>query len=110
MKKETFIGQLNQRIFIKKKNDVKSDVSGSTTKKLIVFKECWAKVVDVSSSEKLDGKVVYVNVKDFIIRHDVRLGSALQEMQIEYKGLNYEVISVLAQGKGYLKLKGVHRE
>lgn len=112
MKNETFIGQLNERITIKSVVPIKSETSGAETKQLEVLKPCWAKVQDVSGTEETNGRVIYVNTKEFIVRFDERLtGPSATEKEIEYDGENYEVVSVLKIGrKIYLKIKGIKCE
>lgn len=108
----TFIGELNERITIKSFVDIKSTISGESTKQLQVLKNCWAKVEDVSGSEEVEGRVVYVNVKAFTVYFDKRLtGASATDKQIEYNGETYQIVSDTKIGrKRYLKLKAFKRE
>lgn len=112
MKNETFIGELDYRITIKTVVPIKSETTGEETKQLEVLKPCWAKVLDVSGSEETNGRVVYVNAKEFIVRFDKRLiGPSATDKEIEYDGENYEIVSIFKIGrKRYLKIKGIKRE
>lgn len=109
---KTFIGELNERITIKSYVAIKSATSGAPSKQLEVLKNCWSKVEDVSGTEELEGRIVYVNTKNFTVSYDERLaGPQATEKQIEYEGETYGIIAVLKIGrKRYLKIKAVKRE
>lgn len=109
---QTFIGELNERITIKSETQTKSPKSGASTSVWQVLKNCWAKVKDVSGSEEIEGRVVYINTKVFTVRHDSRLvGAGATEKQVLYENETYNIIGVASIGrKRYLEVKAVKRD
>ncbi|XRE42217.1 hypothetical protein ACIVBQ_000421 [Tenacibaculum discolor] len=109
---KTFIGELNERITIKSVVKIKSPTSGAPTSTMQVLKNCWSKVKDVSGTEEVEGRIVYVNTKEFTVRYDERLtGTGAHEKEIDYEGETYNIIDVSKIGrKRYLAVKGVKRD
>jgi SPP1 family predicted phage head-tail adaptor len=107
-KNETYIGELTERVTIQSYVESKSEVTGATSSTWQVLKNCWAKVEDVSGSEEIEGRIVYVNTKLFVLRYDARLvgPGATTGKQILFEGEEYNIVSVSNIGtKRYLKLK-----
>ena len=98
MSKQTYIGQLNERITIQRDVAQKSDVSGSVQRSWQVLRNCWAKVEDVLGSESIEGRVMYLNTKLFTIRYDRSMLMAT-DRRVEYMGRYYNIISIQPQGR-----------
>lgn len=105
---DAYIGELTERITIQSYIESKSLSTGATNSTWQVLKNCWAKVEDVSGTEEIEGRVVYVNTKSFVLRYDARLvgASVTKRYQILFDGEQYNIVSVSKIGvKRYLKLK-----
>ncbi len=98
MRKNISIGELNERINLQREIQQKSDVSGSIQRVWKVYKNCWAKVVDLSGSEEIEGRILYVNTKVFTIRFDRSMLNAT-DRRVEYMGFYYNIVSVITKGK-----------
>ncbi|AUC13826.1 hypothetical protein BTO06_01075 [Tenacibaculum sp. SZ-18] len=105
---EAYIGELTERVTIQSYVESKSQSTGATTSTWQVLKNCWAKVEDVSGTEEIEGRIVYVNKKSFVLRYDARLvgPGATKEKQVLFDDEKYNIVSVSKIGvKRYLRIK-----
>lgn len=111
MNTNTYIGQLDRRISIKE--DVRATSStGEKTKTPTLFNTVWSKVEDVSGNEDIDGKIIALNVRKYIVRYDPALVlKEITDMFIDDAGEVYNIHSVSYQGrKEFITLKCSKRE
>lgn len=107
----TYIGQLDTRISIKENVRVTSTTGEKTTTPTL-FNTVWSKVEDVTGNEDVDGKIIALNVRKYIVRYDPALVvKQITDMFIDHDGDVYNIHSVSYQGrKEYITLKCSKRE
>lgn len=103
-------GQLNKRIAVKSITYNRSAI-GEPEQVSQLLVDCWAKKVDVSGNEEIEGKVLVVNVVNFYIRYRENIAENATQMYVVYKSKEYNIVAVSENGvKAYLELKCVLRE
>lgn len=106
-----FTGQLDQRISIVER--VRStSTTGSKNFTTSEVSAAWAKVEDVAGNEELDGKVIALNVRRYIIRYNPAVEEKqINDLYIVHSGATYNIHSVDYVGrKEYVVLKCSKRE
>ncbi len=112
MHQKVFVGELDIRVSVVEIVGQKSPLSGSIIEKEQLIKNCWAKIEDLTSQEKQEGKIALYATKEFIIRYDKRLyGVGATQRVIKYQDKGYDIFDVSIIGrKRYLSIKAVKRE
>ena len=107
---EIKIGNLNRLIVLKKITTVVSS-TGEETKTEVLYKTVYAQLNDLSGSENEDGKVMYLNVRKYIVRYNLEILTAGETMLITDIDGTYNIHSIEQIGRrDYLALKCSKRE
>lgn len=110
MEKNINIGQLKEKIqivtVVKQPNAINELVEQEQT-----VSNCYAMLKDLTGSEAIDGKVIALDVKVFIIHYRSAIEKSAVKLFVRYLGLDYNINGVSRIGhKKYLALKCSHRE
>ena len=105
MAKKIQIGTLDRRVTLVKFDSVKT-TTGSPEKTEVTVGTFWAKIVDVSSDEDVEGQVISLSVRKYIMRYQQQLITEGVLMTIKDVDGNYQVHGVTQIGrKEYIELK-----
>lgn len=109
---KVYVGQLDRRVAIHRYTTVKDDI-GESNKQQQLLVETWSKVQHVSGTEQTEGKVISLNVRDYIIRFVQAVyddGEMLGIVDALDQGV-FDIYAVEMIGrKEYLRLKARRRE
>lgn len=111
MNKPINIGQLKHRITINQVTEIKSPTTGEKVPTEVLYKSVWSKIDDVSGSESLEGKVISLNVRKYIVAYRKEIVINGETMLVVDVDGTYNVNSVQQVGfKQYLILKCSKKE
>ena len=111
MKTSVKIGQLNRAVILKKITTVTSTTGSEKETEVDFINPLWAALDDVSGNESEDGKVMYLNVRKYIIRYNEEVLTEGEKMLITDIDGTYNINSIGQIGfKSYLTLKCSKRE
>lgn len=110
-KNSVYSGQLDARITIIENVRATSGTGGKTDTPAPLG-EFWAKVEDVSGNEEEEGKIIALNVRRYIIRHNLTIVSKkITDLTIDHGGEIYNIHSSQHLGrKEYIVLKCSKKE
>jgi len=109
-KKVAHIGQMDRRVELIKYDKTITD-TGERTKIEVSLGFVWSKLQDVSGTEEIEGKVISLSVRRYIIRWRNDVVQSGVTFYIKDEDGEYNVHSVEHQGrKEYLVLKSSKRE
>lgn len=103
-------GKLNVRVSIKKEIKTRSSTGEPLTDTVTITK-CWAKRKDMSGDESIDGKIIEMNVRTYVVRYlkDFITNGTLYYVVDEDGEYNITQVNHVAHKK-YLELKCFKRE
>lgn len=105
-----YIGQLDRRIELVQYSIVKSS-TGSPEKTETSLGNFWAKLQDLSGNEEVDGRVISLNVRKYVMQYQSQLVQDGVKFYLKDEDGEYNIHHVAHIGrKEYLELKTSKRE
>lgn len=108
-KEAPFIGQMDRLIEVYKTEMVPDELSTPVPTDVLVAKP-WAKRVDVSGSQEVEGGVISVLNRSYIIWRNPQIANNGLTMHIVDKGLRFDIITIREIERSHLELTVKHHE
>lgn len=111
MSSKNYIGQLDTRVKVIE-SILTPSTSGGPVSTDNELQEIWAKVEDAGGDEEIDGKIIALNVRRYIIQHNpVIVKKKITELFIDDAGERYNIHGSINVGrKEFIVLKCSKRE